>query len=342
MFKRSTKLSPTRDAIWNDIMEEKRRKEQEEKAAYERTPGAIQNKKMRKEMQEKFTLSETERLATIEELKKLEKYLLNHILSDLGLLNENCQCFDLDEALVDEVMTNYAANINYLKEKSLEFEKPRGNHVSYTYVKLYKTLISVNHIFIKYAPVEVFYSLGTLNGLDSKTIAQYKDLFITRGYFKDPRFREATKDHFTGMVNISSVRDYETLKKELVANPQLYPDVDEKMKDMLFDNKKTLKNLLRFAPRVIKYMTSEEIHRATDLMGTGVGSIIIEYPDVLDSFPTNFFSVHRPSFIFQGGVASRAMISERLSGYYDTFPELKEHVEKYSKSSIEDTTINNL
>ena len=342
MFKKSMRTSPTRDAVWNDIMLDKRKKDKADKAASERTPAAIQNKIMRKGMQEKYTLSETERLDAVAELEKLEQYLLDHILSDLGLPNKNCQSVDLDETLVDQVMINYASNINYLRNKSLEFEKPRGNHVSYAYVKLFKTLISINHIFIKYAPVEVFYSLGTLSCLDDEIIDQYKDLFINRGYFKNARFREATEGRFTGMVNISSITDYETLKKELKKNPQLYPDVNDWMKDMLFENQKTLRELLRAVPSVLKFMTEEEIYKATDLMGSSIGYIIINYPDVLDNFPTDFFSVHSPSRIFQGGIASRTKIKEILSDYFDTFPELKCHAEKHSKSSIEDTTINNL
>ena len=300
--------------------------------AYKASPKGIAERKEREAIQAITNDIENKRLQAVEDLKKLRKYLVEHILRDLGIDCPNSQSIELSDEQVQAVMFKYAANINYLTENSKKLEKIAEGKNNYEYIKLYRDLIIANKAFVKVAPVSTFYypsKLFSNNGLTVSSFVKFKDFFNEQGYFEDEMFIKANQRYFTGLKDISSITDFNELKKELRSDPSLFTGVNRTVRQTIFSSKLALAEILHSAPNVFLYMSPKEMNIAGDMSSSLVGKIIARNPEVLDNLPANFFDVNKPKFVFNE--LTKAQIHELAKDYYSTYPELKRYMEKYVK-----------
>lgn len=314
----------------------RREKYLSEKEAEKETPEYMHNKEMREVWQQKHFEKETERANTVELLTKLKNYLKKHILDDLGLENKKQYDITLDYVDVSNVMKKYQPNINYLKENALTYEKLKGSSRTYLYVTLYRELIDINPIFIEFAPIETFCTAECLGLLPKPVIREYKQSLQNKGFFEDKTFRDVNSSLFTGVVDPSSIKDYETARRELKELPELYTSLSANMKDTIMTSPKAMPDLLRCAPKILKYMSTEELEYAVTL-SRAFGQAIVKSPDVLTNFPKDFFIRHPADRVFKYCSYPKSTIYQALANYMDDFEGLKEYLIKYAPKYSNDT-----
>lgn len=318
------------DVVSSDLRKKEYRAQRD---AYKTSPKGLAEKQQREAIQAITNEIENKRLQTVEDLKKLRKYLVEHILRDLGLDCEKSQKVVLTEEQVKNVMAKYEANIAYLTENSKQFEKIADGRNNYQYIKLYRDLIMANKAFIKFAPISTFYnSTGMLinGGLPVSAFVEYKNFFTEQGYFDDEMFVKSNEKYFTGLKDIASITNFDEVKKELRSNPSLYKDVNPALKRTIFSNNLALSEALHSAPNIFLYMSPSEMNIAGDLCSALVGKIIARNPEVFAKLPKDFFIVNSPKFVF--AEFSKAKIHAFAKDYYDIHPALKRYTEKYTNS----------
>lgn len=329
---------------WADIWKQKeiRRKYVVERDEYKNSPKGKEEARKRKLVQDVYWKQEEERKAKVEYLEQFKEKLLNEILAELDLTNSNHQSVVLDETKVKQVMDKHQDELNFLKEESLKYEKNTHGYFSHIYVKLYRDLIAVNHLFIKFSPVEAVCKTGILPSLGMDTIRKYKDFFVENHYFENEKFKQINGRFFYGVDRISSLQDFDDVKKELKSAPELYPELSANMKYTIMHSELVIQSLLCKAPTVMKYMTDEEIYTVADKNPSMVGFVIARHPEVLDNFPSDFFKVNHPKAIFSR--VTRADVHNAGKDYYNKFPELYEYmrhyVEKLNASKENDADLN--
>lgn len=309
-----------------------------EKEAYEMSEQGIAEREKRQQQQSKYLMEESKREAIVAKLQELRVYLFNHILQDLGIENKPQQNANLDIEKVTEVMRKYEPNIKYLEKNCFEFEKMQETRYTYQFVKLYKDLIAVNHIFIEFAPVMAFYNANDiLQSVGLRTFVSYKETFAAKGFFDDEIFAKVHKDRFTGFEDLSTLTDYTKVKKELIASPELYPYINQTVKDTIFVNKMVLRDLLYTVPEIVYFMTDKEMLLIGDVCTGVMGRLIINNPTIMLVLPKHYFRVHGAKFVFAS--FNKNQIHAAVSKYYDLQPELKEYMQSYiDKLGCENTT----
>lgn len=318
----------TQERLEADYHKYLREREKAERELYKNSPEGIANAKLRANMQEKYRSEEQMRENQCRALLVMKESLMKHILEEVGIDASIDRNAEIDQDIVDQVMQKYQSVIDNLKKWCIEYEKLDGKNSSYIYVKLYRDLISVNQAFIKYAPVETFYKHTVLTQFKKSTCQKYRDHFVKQGFFKDKKFKEKNNSLFVGVSNFSTISDYETAKKEIRVNPELYLEINEVLKDTLFANDLALKGFIHTSPAIMCYMTEEEIMHTADIMGSAMGLILVRNPEIVKNLPKDFFVYFPARTIFQGG-ATKALIHEKLSQYYDLFPALKQYTKSY-------------
>lgn len=303
--------------------------------AYKNSPEGLAEAAKRQEIQNKYLESEKTRIKNVNLLMDLKDYLMAHILADLDLTFNSNYGEKLNEEDVKRVMAKYQSNLDYLKEACLKYEKIGKGRRDYIYVSLYIELININPIFLKYCPVEVLYQTAVGASLPISVMTANKGFFMEKGYFNDPLFLKSNARYFTGISNISTMTDFDQIKKELKADPSLYIQLRPDMRYTLAHSDVALKNVLHVAPKVVAYMTKDEIYTATDNCSSLMGNIIIKYPELLKHFPADYFRRFNPKAVFAR--ATRADIHSALNEYYDSIPELKRYMYKYVADQTEST-----
>ena len=333
----SRKIKNYSDMLFNmQEAKSRRAKYLSEKEAKKATPEYMHNKEMREGWQHKHFEKETQRVNTVELLTKLKDYLKKHILDDLGLENEKQYDVTLDYETVSNVMKKYQPNINYLKENALTYEKLKGASRTYLYIILYRELIDINPIFLKFAPIETFYSAECLASLPKTVVREYKQAFQDKGYFEDSTFRETNGLLFTGVVDPKAIKSFDVARKELMELPELYSELSPSMKNIIMTSPKAMPDLLRHAPKILKYMTNEELEFAVTF-SPAFGQAIVKCPDVLTNFPKNFFIKHPADRMFKNCSYPKSTIYLELADYMDDFVGLKEYLVKYAPKHSKDT-----
>lgn len=326
------------------------------KAAYEASEQGLRDREIRKQQQAKFIVQEAQREAMVKELQNLRKYLFEHILRDLELEDSSQQDLVLDMDKVVDVMRKYEPNLRFLEESCMKYEKMQDKKYSYQFIRLYKDLIAINHVFIEFAPVMTFYNSNDIvQEIGAKTYASYKDSFMNRGFFDDEIFEMSNRERFTGLTDIATITDFEKVKKELKANPALYPYVNQSIKDTLMRSQVALKDMLRCVPDIVHFMTEQELLYVGDTCTNTMGRLIIKDPILMTKLPKHFFRINSPKFVFAS--YPKKQIHFAVSRYYDLQPELKEYMQSYidtldekaqaiattlTKNTTEDNTDENL
>lgn len=295
--------------------------------AYKNSPEGLAEAAKRQEAQKKYYEEEKARMKNVNLLADLKKYLLAHIVADLDLSFVPEQNKNIDEEAVDRVMTKYQANLDYLKEACLKYEKVGKNYGTYLYISLYRDLIDLNPVFVRYSPIEVFYQTSVGSKLPAGVMAGYKDLFQSKGFFKDEQFLKANARYFTGISNISTMTDFDQIKKEIKADPSLFAKLQPVVRHTFLDSDVAVKNILHIAPMIVAYMTEEEIIQATENCCALMGNLLVKYPDLIKILPANYFKRFSAKALFAR--TSRADVHNSLKRYYDTIPELKKYMNKY-------------
>ncbi len=298
------------------------------KAAYEASEQGLKDRESRKQQQAKFVVQEAQREAMVKELQNLRKYLFEHILRDLDLEDKPQQNLVLDMDKVVEVMRKYEPNLKFLKESCIKYEKMQDKKYSYQFIRLYKDLIAINHVFIEFAPVMTFYnSTDIVQEIGSKIYVSYKESFINRGFFDDEIFAMSNKERFTGLTDIATITDFDKVKKELKANPALYPYINPSIKDTMMNSEVALKDMLRCVPDIVHFMTEKELLYVGEVCTNTMGRLIIKAPVLMTKLPKHFFRINSPKFVFAS--YPKKQIHLAVSRYYDLQPELKEYMQSY-------------
>lgn len=313
--------------------EELRKKYVLNREAYKNSPEGLAEAAKRQEVQNKYYEEEKVRIKNVNLLADLKDYLLAHIIADLDLSYIPKQNKNINEEAVERIMTKYKANLDYLKEACLKYEKIGKNYGCYLYVSLYKDLIDLNPIFVKYSPVEVFYQTGVGSKLPAGVMAGYKDLFASKGFFKDEQFLKANARYFTGLSNISTLTDFDQIKKEIKADPSLFTKIQPAVRYTILDSDVSAKNILHVAPMIVAYMTEDEINQVTETCCALVGNILVKHPELIKNLPANYFKHFSIKSLFAR--ASRADIHNSLKQYYNSIPDLKKYMDKYVEQQNE-------
>lgn len=317
----------------------RRQKERAERDAYKNSPAGQAEIEERRLIQRKFLEKEADRLNNVKATIDFKEKLLAKILADLSLTNEPHQDIELDEEKVAEVLKQYAQDIEELKIAGLKYEKIDLDKNNYQYVTLFRELIYINHIFIKFAPVEVLYLKSIGEKLGRKTMSRYKDFFTENAYFDDARFKKANKKYFIGIDDIETISDFDQIKRELKEKPELYPQVNADIRRTIVTSKITLCEMLHYAPKIVKYMTEKEIYQASDLNCALIGIILVKNPEVFENLPKDYFKHHTPKSVFAR--VTRADVHNALKQYYATNADLERYMHKYIETyaPIYDTEI---